>query len=103
MRSGHTSVSLYSAREKISAGLTRSSWTGGYHYETHTVQHRDELIGATCPFPELVFLTLNLGRFEQLLGSVDAIAEKLVWVPTENQARWISRRLGGDGEKSARA
>ncbi len=62
----------------------------------------DEVIEATSPFPERVFFILNLGRFEQLLGSVDAIAEKLVWVPTENQARWIIRRLGGDGEKSAR-
>ena len=42
----------------------------------------------------LVYFILSLPRFFDLLGSKEAIYEKLVWLPTWHQAQLICRCLG---------
>ncbi|NIQ37642.1 MAG: hypothetical protein GTN81_03520 [Proteobacteria bacterium] len=58
------------------------------------VWDRDQLIKVDSPFPERIYFILNLGHFIRLLGSVDNIAERLVWLPTWHQARLLAIRLG---------
>jgi len=42
---------------------------------------------------------LNLGHFLRLLGSIEDVVQKLVWLPTWHQARQIGEKLGiGDKE-----
>jgi hypothetical protein len=55
------------------------------------------------PFPGRVYFILNLGRFAELLGSREAIAAKLVWLPTWHQARELCRRMGVPEPRVARA
>ena len=54
---------------------------------------RDEYISVPSPFPERIYFILNLGRFTELLGSFEDIAEKLIWIPTWHQARELMNRL----------
>jgi hypothetical protein len=37
---------------------------------------------------------LNLGHFLRLLGSIEDVVQKLVWLPTWHQARQIGAKLG---------
>jgi hypothetical protein len=46
------------------------------------------------PFPERVYFILSLPRFVELFGSIEAIQEKTVWLPTWYQARLLGRRYG---------
>lgn len=46
------------------------------------------------PFPGRVYFVLNVGHFVRLLGSPDAVAERLVWIPTWHQARTLCRDRG---------
>ena len=59
------------------------------------------VIDAPSPFPQRVYFILNLKRFEQIFGSLESIAERLVWIPTETQARGILDNEGGDGQSPA--
>jgi len=54
----------------------------------------DHHIQPASPFPNRVYFILSLKRFIDLMGSGEAIADKLVWLPTWHQARLICRRLG---------
>jgi hypothetical protein len=54
----------------------------------------DRFITAPSPFPNRVYFVLSLPRFIDLLGSVEDIVAKLVWLPTWHQARLICRQLG---------
>ena len=54
----------------------------------------DHHIKADSPFPGRIYFILSLPRFIDLLGSIEAIVEKLVWLPTWHQARLLCRRLG---------
>jgi len=57
-----------------------------------------ELIAAPSPFPDRVYFILSLPRFVDILGSLEQIATRLVWLPTWHQARLLcaQRRIGGD-------
>jgi hypothetical protein len=54
----------------------------------------DEFIKPASPFPGRVYFILSLTRFAEIFGSIDQIAEKLVWLPTWHQARLVCRQLG---------
>lgn len=54
----------------------------------------DEWIEVTSPFPERIYFILSLPRFLRRFGSLETITERLVWLPTWNQARLLCRRLG---------
>ncbi|MGE4093599.1 MAG: hypothetical protein AB7G75_22460 [Candidatus Binatia bacterium] len=63
---------------------------------------RDHFIAASSPFPHRIYFILNIGRFLQMFSSVEDIAEKLIWLPTEHQARLLCTRLGvGDAAAAA--
>ena len=51
-------------------------------------------IKAESPFPHRIYFILSLPRFIDLFGSIEAIAEKLVWLPTWHQARLLCQQLG---------
>ena len=54
----------------------------------------DEIIKPDSPFPGRIYFILSLPRFIDLLGSREAISEKLVWLPTWHQARLLCQRMG---------
>ena len=54
----------------------------------------DEHIKAESPFPHRIYFILSLPRFIDIFGSIEAIAEKLVWLPTWHQARLLCQQLG---------
>jgi hypothetical protein len=54
----------------------------------------DEHIKAESPFPDRIYFILSLPRFLDIFGSIEAIAEKLVWLPTWHQARLLCQQLG---------
>ncbi len=53
----------------------------------------EEQIKVPSPFPKRVYFILNLGRFMEILGSVEQITEKLVWIPTWHQARELALKM----------
>jgi hypothetical protein len=53
----------------------------------------DELIKAASPFPGRIYFVLSLARFIDIFGSIEQIAQKLVWLPTWHQARLVCRQL----------
>jgi hypothetical protein len=76
----------------------------GLEFRPHVgcfVWDRDHAMPVDSPFPNRVYFILNLGRFEAILGSRAAIAERLIWLPTETQARQLLRDHGGDAEAKA--
>ena len=54
----------------------------------------DEHIKAESPFPQRIYFILSLPRFIDIFNGIDAIAEKLVWLPTWHQARLLCQQLG---------
>lgn len=54
----------------------------------------DGAIGVPSPFPHNVYFILSLPRFIAIFGSREAVARRLVWLPTWHQARCLCRRLG---------
>jgi hypothetical protein len=54
----------------------------------------DKHIKAQSPFPHRIYFILSLPRFIDIFGSIEAIAEKLVWLPTWHQARLMCQQLG---------
>jgi hypothetical protein len=54
----------------------------------------DERIAVTSPFPERIYFILSLPRFLRGFGSLEAMTEQLVWLPTWHQARLLCRQLG---------
>ncbi len=54
----------------------------------------DEHVKAESPFPHRIYFILSLPRFIDIFGSIEAIAEKLVWLPTWHQARLLCQKLG---------
>ena len=59
----------------------------------------DEFIKPTSPFPDRIYFILSLARFIEIFGSIEKIAENLVWLPTWHQARLVCRQLGITDEK----
>jgi len=62
------------------------------------VWDREGSIPVGSPFPDRVYFILNLGHFLRLLGTVESVEEKLVWLPTWHQARLAAEKLGVDGK-----
>ena len=58
------------------------------------VWDREGWIEVPSPFPERIYFILNLGHFLRLLGSIEDVVQKLVWLPTWHQARQIGAKLG---------
>ena len=54
----------------------------------------EHLIQPDSPFPNHVYFILSLPRFVGIFGSLDAIREKLVWLPTWHQARLLCQHHG---------
>jgi hypothetical protein len=54
----------------------------------------DGFIEVESPFPLRVYFILSLPRFIRILGDLEAVAEKLVWLPTWHQARLLALRCG---------
>lgn len=59
------------------------------------------IIEASSPFPQNIYFILSLPRFISIFGSIEAICEKLVWLPTWHQARLLCRRLGIEDKEIA--
>lgn len=57
----------------------------------------DEIIKPDSPFPNRIYFILSLKRFLDIFGTIDRIADKLVWLPTYNQALDLYRQLVGAG------
>jgi len=51
-------------------------------------------IQVPSPFPGRVYFILSLPRFLAIFGSVEAMVEHLVWLPTWHQARLLCRAHG---------
>lgn len=69
------------------AGLTWKPHVGCFVWD------RKGSIEVSSPFPEQIYFILNLGHFYRLLGSLEDVMEKLVWLPTWHQARLLAKRL----------
>lgn len=59
------------------------------------------IIKVGSPFPENIYFILSLPRFIRIFGSIEAIQEKTVWLPTWHQARMLCRRLGIENREIA--
>ncbi len=69
----------------------------GLAWEPHVgcfVWDPDHHIQPDSPFPGRIYFILSLPRFVDLLGSIAAISENLVWLPTWHQARLLCQQLG---------
>jgi hypothetical protein len=54
----------------------------------------DEHIKGKSPFPHRIYFILSLSRFIDIFGSIRAIGERLVWLPTWHQAWLLCQQLG---------
>ena len=84
---------LQLAREMKQRGLAWKPHVGCFVWDC------DEHIEAESPFPMRVYFILSLPRFISIFGSLEAIEDKLVWLPTWHQARLLAMRLGVSHEK----
>jgi len=75
------------AAELKRAGLLWTPHVGCFVWD------RDRHIEASSPFPHRIYF-INVGRFLQIFSSLEEVAEKLIWLPTEHQARLLCSRLG---------
>jgi len=79
--------------------------TAGLPWHPHVgcfVWDRDGHIAVPSPFPQQIYFILNLGHFLQILGAVDDIQAKLIWLPTWHQARLLAAHLAVPPETIAR-
>ncbi len=51
---------------------------------------RDEHLPVPSPFPRRIYFILNLGHFLRMLGSLEQVQTKLIWLPTWHQARLLA-------------
>ena len=86
---------LQLARELKERGLDWQPHVGCFVWDP------DAHIEAESPFPMRVYFILSLPRFIGFFGSRQAVADKLVWLPTWHQARLIALQHGVDTEKMA--
>jgi hypothetical protein len=75
------------------AGLTWKPHVGCFVWD------RDKHIEVGSPFPNRIYFILNLGHFLRIFGTIEAVAEKLIWLPTHHQARLLCDRLGVDAKE----
>ena len=82
--------------------LARELKEHGLDWQPHVgcfVWDPDAHIEAESPFPMRVYFILSLPRFVAIFGSRQAVADKLIWLPTWHQARLIALQRGVDTEK----
>ena len=79
---------LQLAREMKKCGLAWKPHVGCFVWDY------DEHIEAESPSPMRVYFILSLPRFISIFGSLEAIEDKLVWLPTWHQALLLAMRLG---------
>ena len=60
-------------------------------------------IAVPSPFPERIYFILNLNHFIRIFGSVEHIVQKLVWLPTWQQARLILKNFSADATEVLKA
>jgi hypothetical protein len=68
----------------------------GINWQPHVgcfVWDPDKYIKADSPFPHRIYFILSLPRFVDIFGNIEAIVEKLVWLPTWHQARLLCQQL----------
>lgn len=58
------------------------------------VWDREGVIEATSPFPHRIYFILSMPRFMQIFKTIEHMVEKLVWLPTWNQARLLCENRG---------
>lgn len=82
--------------------LARSMKQRGLTWKPHVgcfVWDPERHIEVESPFPLRVYFILSLPRFIGIFGDLEAVADKLVWLPTWHQARLLALRLGVDQKK----
>jgi hypothetical protein len=84
---------LQLSREMKQCGLAWKPHVGCFVWDY------EEYIEAKSPFPLRVYFILSLPRFISIFGSLEDVADKLVWLPTWHQARLLAMRLGVDQQK----
>ena len=68
---------------------------GGLPWRPHVgcfVWDPQACIAPASPFPHQIYFILSLPRFVDILGSIEAIQQKMVWLPTWHQARLLGRQ-----------
>jgi hypothetical protein len=79
--------------------------TAGLPWRPHVgcfVWDRDYHIAVPSPFPHRIYFILNLGHFLQILGTMEDIQAKLIWLPTWHQARLLAAKYSVPPEAVAR-
>ena len=82
--------------------LAREMKVRGLPWKPHVgcfVWDPEKHIEAESPFPLRIYFILSLPRFVNIFGSIDQVAEKLVWLPTWHQARLLALSRGVDPAK----
>ncbi len=82
-----TSEELELAQELKSRGL---EWTP---VPGHYVLDQSDLIECESPFQSRIFFILDLKHFLRRSGTIEALKEKVCWLPTWEQTREILRGL----------
>ncbi len=54
----------------------------------------DRHIKPASPFPADIYFILSLPRFVDIFGSIEAVRDKLIWLPTWHQARLLCEHFG---------
>ncbi len=76
------------ARELRDQGLVWKPHVGCFVWDP------DAHIDAPSPFPGRIYFILSMARFLRIFGSVEAMVQHLVWLPTWHQAHQVARKLG---------
>lgn len=90
--------------EKRHCLLAQSLKAAGLPWKPHVgcfVWDRSGVIPVPSPFPEQVYFILNLGHFLKLIGTLEKMADELVWLPTWHQTRLICTHYGVPAEAVA--
>lgn len=58
-------------------------------------------LAETSPFPNRIYLILNLSYFARALGGIEEISRQLVWLPTWHQTRLLCREHNVSDEEVA--
>jgi len=78
------------ALEMKKSGLPWTPETGCFVWDPQAV------IEAPSPFPNRVYFILSMRRFLDIFGTIEAMQDKLVWLPTWFQAAQLCRELNVD-------
>lgn len=78
-------------------GLPWRPHVGCFVWDHHHVIKPDS------PFPNHVYFILSLPRFIEIFGTLEALQEKLVWLPTWYQTQLLCQRYGIDPTTAPRS